>query len=133
MARQSRRKRAAAVIAGLDTFVSWLEEGQKAIEEGAKDLEIDVSALDEPIAEVGNLLEEMSSWRDGLEGTNLEHTYKFELLDEAVNSLEQVLDSLRDVVDVLEGEPGEDELEEALDLVQTAQDELGDIEFPGMF
>ena len=133
MARLSRSKRASRVMAGLDEFASWLEEAQVAIESGEKEVEIDVSALDEPMGEVLNLREELEAWRDSWEGTNLECTHKFEALEEAIDALQEIEDKLQDVVSVLDNEPGENEVEEALDLVQTAADELGDVEWPRMF
>lgn len=39
--------------------------------------------------ELDNLKEELEQWRDGMMGTNLESSEKYNMLDEAVNALEE--------------------------------------------
>ena len=61
--------------------------------------------------EVEALKDEITSWREGMEGTNLENTDKYSELEECESELEDVFDE----IDNIEIEVG------------------GDVNFPGMY
>ena len=48
--------------------------------------------------EIELLMEEIGNWRDNLEGTNLENTYKYEQLEECFGVLEELLDELDNTI-----------------------------------
>lgn len=56
------------------------------------------SAIPEDFGEIESLKEEMESWRDGMEGTGLENTSKFEEVSETADGLENGLSELESAV-----------------------------------
>jgi chromosome segregation ATPase len=52
--------------------------------------------------EIESLSDEMSSWRDNMEGTNLEYTSKYETVSESADMLEDQLGSLENVISEIE-------------------------------
>ena len=62
-------------------------------------------------AEVDSLFEEIESWADGMEGTNLEYSFKYGQLEEC----KQYLEEIQDILSGLESYEG------------------GVVEFPSMF
>lgn len=91
------------------------------------------SDADDAASEATSLGEEMRSWADGMSGTNLENTSKFQEVEEAADTVEN-LD-----LDFEEPEFGEDDeeyasaLEAEAEKMETAGGELGNVEFPGMY
>ena len=61
--------------------------------------------------EVDSLFEEIESWAEGMEGTNLENSFKYEQLEEC----KQYLEEIQDILSSLESFEG------------------GVVEFPSMF
>jgi hypothetical protein len=61
--------------------------------------------------EVDSLFEEIESWAEGMEGTNLENSFKYEQLEEC----KQYLEEIQDILSGLESFEG------------------GVVEFPSMF
>ena len=47
--------------------------------------------------EVDSLFEEIESWADGMQGTNLENSFKYEQLEECMQYLEEIQDILRNL------------------------------------
>jgi chromosome segregation ATPase len=113
--------------------------------------------VSEDYGEIEGLKEEMENWRDGMQGTNLESSSKYEDLEAACENLDSGLDSLGSAVSSYnekflawkdrETEIGkeptdeeeeelrelESEMEEAQSEVESALDELEGTEFPGMY
>jgi len=56
-----------------------------------------VDAVRDAASDVGEVKEELESWKCGMEGTNLENTEKYGQLDEAVNLLDEFVSSCEDV------------------------------------
>lgn len=89
--------------------------------------------------QVQELTDEMGSWRDNMQGTNLENTSKYTTVEEAAAALEDVtqeIDNLDLAPEPAEGESPEDfvcTLEEIADTLETQAENLGYIEFPGMY
>jgi chromosome segregation ATPase len=52
--------------------------------------------------EIESLSDEMSSWRDNMEGTNLEYTSKYETVSESADVLEDQLGNLENVISEIE-------------------------------
>jgi len=92
-------------------------------------------ALPEPdFGEVESLMDEMANWRDGMSGTGLEYTAKFEEVESAADELEYI-DTDPDIPSWKEDSLGSlpDELEQVADDLEDAADELEGIDFPGMY
>jgi len=69
-----------------------------------------LSKIEGGMGEIEVLADEMESWRDNMQGTNLENTDKYSRVEEAADTLRQGCDDL-----------------------ENAKDSLDSIEFPGMF
>ena len=69
-----------------------------------------LAKISEGLADIEALKDEIEEWRDGMEGTNLENTQKYEDLNECADALETGYSDIEDAVS-----------------------ELENIEFPGMF
>ena len=69
-----------------------------------------LEGLDPIVVDVQQLYDEIESWKSGMEGTNLESTYKYEQLEQACEGLEEIVSELEDL-----------------------KEKHTDIEFPGMF
>jgi len=83
-----------------------------------------VSGLD--TSELTALAEEMGSWRDNLQGTNLENTSKYSEVEETVDTLESIDDSIPSIESV-------DDIEGAADDLESKAEELEGVSFPGMY
>lgn len=68
------------------------------------------SKIAEGIAEIEELKDEIVSWKEGMEGTNLEQTAKYSELEECA-----------------------DQLENAVSELDSSNNELEGVEFPGMY
>lgn len=77
-------------------------------------------------SELENLISEISSWRDNMQGTNLENSQKYSDLEDCISTLEGIDVSSISIEDF-------DDIEQAVEELQTAADEVRSIEFPGMF
>ena len=98
-------------------------------------------------SEVTELMDEMQSWRDGLEGTNLEYSEKFERITDAADVLEEIESELsiieipgvnkenwlKKVINNPDPDESGDELEEIADTIEEQADELESVDFPAMF
>lgn len=51
------------------------------------------------VGDIEDLLDEMTNWRDGMEGTGLENTGKFEEISECADTLESGKDSLESAIE----------------------------------
>jgi methyl-accepting chemotaxis protein len=88
---------------------------------------------------VSELAEEMGNWRDNMSGTNLEATDKYSRVEEAADSLENVVSAIDDIDTTpqpCEKDTPEDfaqTLEEIADALDEAVSELEGVDFPGMY
>lgn len=123
----SRAKRASKMAQG------WRDVAQKLQEELDNDKvnleqcstlteDIDYSDLDE-------LKSELENWRDGMSGTNLEHSNKFSMLEEAISSIDCIDTSVLEATTFED----QDEVESLIQSLESAADELESVEFPGMY
>jgi len=69
-----------------------------------------LSKIDEGLSEIEALADEMDSWRDNMQGTNLENTEKYSRVEETADTLRQGYDD-----------------------IESARGDLDSVEFPGMF
>ncbi len=93
------------------------------------------NSLSEPdFSEVESLAEEMRSWADNMSGTSLESTSKYEEIDEAASSLENI-DTGVSLPTWSNDDPQEtaSSLEEAASSLDDAADELESVDFPRAF
>ena len=99
-------------------------------------------------SEVTELMDEMQSWRDGLEGTNLEYSEKFERITDAADVLEEIEselsiieisvdvdkeDWIKKIINNPDPDESGDELDEIADTIEEQANELENVEFPTMF
>jgi methyl-accepting chemotaxis protein len=89
------------------------------------------------------LQEEMESWRDGMQGTNLESTDKYSRVEEAASNLSDVVSSLDQISEPTAPEAKDgfmeiaavveytDELDQAADDIESAANDSENVEFPG--
>jgi len=93
-------------------------------------MEIDYSEID-------SLKEEIENWKNGLEGTNLESSDKYNQLEEAVHNLESGSDELSNIffsfVEEETVEELKDSLQEVVDALENAISSLESVEFPRMY
>ncbi|RJR27727.1 hypothetical protein C4561_01345 [candidate division WWE3 bacterium] len=140
---KSRATRLSQATAPIDSMVVHLEEIRNEfsdIEDASENVALTKEQEDELSAKIGevwsldigeieSLSEEMSSWRDNMNGTNLESTSKYETVSECADTLENVVSELSSL-----DEPRSlDELEAAIATLQSALLDLENIEFPGMY
>ena len=103
-------------------------------------------SADESKGEIEALSEEMGSWRDNMQGTNLESTDKYSRVEEAASTLEDVssnLDGVSEPEMPVKAEDGTmdieklrdyiEELEQAAQELEDAASDAENVEFPGMF
>ena len=76
--------------------------------------------------ELESLADEMASWRDNMQGTNLESTMKYAEVEEAANTLENIDPSIDEISDI-------DEIDERLDELEEKVSEIQSVIFPTMF
>ncbi len=145
---KSRADRASEVADGLRSCASEMRDLAVDIRDvlgtaGDKEPDADIlvgfratyDALPEPdFGEVESLVEEMTNWRDGMSGTGLENTAKFEEVGSAADALES-LDTYIDIPSWEEDNLGAlaDELEQVADNLESTADDLEGIDFPGMY
>ena len=98
-------------------------------------------------SEVTELMDEMQCWRDGLEGTNLEYSEKFERITDTADTLEEIESELsiieipsvnkenwlKKVINNPDPDVSGDELDEIADTIEEQANELENVEFPTMF
>lgn len=90
------------------------------------------------MGELETLRDEMTEWRDNMDGTGLENTSKFQEVSDAADTLENQVDELSSLnfdVDVRDNslEEVSDAMGEAIDTIESALGELENVSFPGMF
>lgn len=92
--------------------------------------------------EFESLKDEMESWASGMEGTNLEHTSKYETVSEAANALGDVVSNLEGIsvpdIDLknLSAEDIKNFVQDIVEIADNIENIIGDaesIEFPGMY
>jgi hypothetical protein len=66
--------------------------------------------IDPIVVDIQDIFDEVENWKSGMEGTNLENTYKYEQLEQACEGLEEIISELEDL-----------------------KEKHTEIEFPGMF
>jgi prefoldin subunit 5 len=108
-------------------FLCKLEESKKQWGEFIDEAQVFVDGVD--TSEVESLLEELQQWMDSMTGTNLESTGKYQMLDEAVSSLQEAVDSLNSMPNIEDV----DSIEEAVNTLDEVVSNLESVEFPGMF
>ncbi len=77
-------------------------------------------------AEIEALKEEICSWRDNMEGTNLENTSKYQEVSECADMLEDIEIDNGEIEDLSDIESRADDFDEAAD-------SLEEVMFPGMY
>lgn len=89
--------------------------------------------------EAESLQSEMEEWRDNLP-ENLQSSSKYDMLDEAANTLGDIVSGIQDVDTEIEWDPDTQTVQELIDLltstkdaIQEAVDNAAGVEFPGMF
>lgn len=90
---------------------------------------------------VEELKEEIESWKENMEGANMEHLPKYEevsecydQLDSAMSYLDSVsLPELKEGLDKEERESLADELDSTADEIESGKDEADGASFPGMY
>ena len=148
----SRAKRASETASKLEAIVEQLrgeadvlrdEPTQDEIEEIAEK----IFAIEIDYSEVTELMDEMQCWRDGLEGTNLEYSEKFERISDTADTLEEIESELsmleipsvnkenwlKKVINNPDPDVSGDELDEIADTIEEQANELENVEFPTMF
>lgn len=78
------------------------------------------------MSEIESLLEEIQSWHDNMEGTNLESTGKLSELEDCVSELESIETDTLSVDEV-------DDISDVADQLEQRADNIDNISFPGMF
>jgi len=115
-----------------DDALTELQEKNPDIDElPEKEAEVFVKRAQEALSgvdtsELDSLKDEISSWKSNLEGTNLENSNKYQMLDEAESNMDNI-----DVGSV--SVESLDDIETAVDELNNAADELEQVEFPGMY
>ena len=123
-------------------------EGEQAVDEGEAKLEgatSDKKSIEEEkealisqaagiadgvdTSEVESLLDELENWKSGMEGTNLESTSKYQMLDEAVTYLQEAVDQLSSLPSIEDL----DSIEEVINYLDDVISNLESVEFPGMY
>lgn len=117
---------------------------EELVKSSAADAELLGSSASDSESDVDELKGELESWRDNMQGTNLEGTDKYQTLDESVQTLENCvgnignadLDTFR-YSDLASPEENAQELAEAIDrLVDSLNEIVGElegVEFPSMY
>ena len=99
------------------------------------DMEAQFALID--VSDIEGLKEEIETWRDGMEGTNLEYSSKYDELTECFDALELGVDGLEGneapSTDGVEPDAIADELSNAIDEIRSGLDELECVCFPGMY
>lgn len=147
---KSRATRCAEATMALDTVKSDLEQIVESIDDMAEGWDVDeackkveeiITSID--VSEIEALADEMENWRDNYP-ENLQSTDKYEQIDTAAETLRDKADELNDLTfqkaelsDAGEIEDLKEEFRDALneriETLESAIDELNNVEFPGMF
>ena len=128
-----------SLCSDIQTAVEELDEQKKNLsKEDAEEFRERANNLEADTSEVQSLADEMGSWRDGLSGTNLENSNKYQMIDEACNTLEGVDSEINapsppDGLDKDEWGSYADELEDTARQSEDMASELEGVEFPGMY
>lgn len=78
---------------GISVSIRKVEEPKTRSERLAKAEEL----AEEAKSIVEELFDEMENWRDGMEGTGLENTAKYNVVSEACDNLEEIKSQLEDI------------------------------------
>ena len=89
-------------------------------------------------SEIESLGEEMRNWADGLSGTNLENSEKYQRIEEAADTCENVdtnieIPAAPETNDKTEWEEFADALNEAADSIENETSNLDGVDFPSMY
>jgi hypothetical protein len=121
-------------------FFDTKEERMAVLEKAQKDADDQFGQVSS--GEWSDLLEELSSWKDGMDGTNLEYTDKYQTLESSVSELEDAISTIDnvsepefdgDVCDENAIEEYASELEATATEIRDAVSSAENAEFPGMF
>jgi hypothetical protein len=133
MAYKSRSKRASEVASNYRDVAETIRgyanvDGDKISGEEKQKIVDDVNSKLEELdfGEIEALKDEMCSWRDNMEGTNLENTSKYEEVSECADALEDIEAESKSV----EEWDGIEDVAEELDEIA---DNLENLNFPGMY
>lgn len=114
-------------------------EYQKEVDRIIKDIQ---KLFDEHFSydEVQNLAEEMGNWRDGLQGTNLENSERYQTVSDTADAMENAASTLDGLsFPELGGDSSDDveqfaeELEQLANDINDAVSEIENCNFPGMY
>jgi hypothetical protein len=123
----SRASRASEVASALHTAAEELRgllddtTDKEALIEAANEI---ITGLD--LGEIESHMDEMTSWRDNMEGTNLENTQKYSDVSETAEELEGIDTNIPEITDV-------DEIDSTADTLDEIADTLEGLNFPGMY
>jgi len=109
------------------------KEIEDRVEEASKYFEEHFST-----SELESLAEEMRSWSDGLEGTNLSQSEKAQTISDTADTLESAISSLDgcsfpDDFDLDDVESFATELDQLADEIESGVSDIENCEFPGMY
>jgi hypothetical protein len=79
--------------------------------------------------DVDELAQELGTWRDNMEGTNLENTMKYQEVSDACDELESVSSNAQDIQAIEDL----DEVDDLMDNIENVYDDLGNVMFPSMY
>lgn len=97
------------------------ESEKKSILDAAKNI---VDNVD--LSEIQSLCDEMTSWRDNMQGTNLDSTSKYKIVDNTASELENMDKEISEIIVV-------EDIEDAASQLDLMSNNLGGLEFPGMY
>lgn len=148
----SRAKRASETASKLEAIVEQLRGLAEDLRDEPTPDEIreiaeKIFAIKIDYSEVTELMDEMQCWRDGLEGTNLEYSEKFDRITDASDTLENIESELsiieipsvnkenwiKKVINNPDPDESADEVEEIADTIEEQANELENVEFPTMY
>lgn len=132
---ESRAARLCEAVSGIDSALGDIEAVKDAFERGDITEKKAVASVNDILDhieadEFGTLAEEIGSWRDNMQGTNLENTGKFEIVDNCASELEDLQGQVEDIPEAVETI---EDISDLLDLLESISSDAGNIEFPTMF
>jgi flavin-binding protein dodecin len=108
----------------IDLLNSILDNQHLTQENAVKEAQGTIEDLD--LSEIEELAGEMRNWADGMSGTNLEATEKFERVEEAASTLENIDISIPDISEF-------GDISEAIDFLENVVMDAEGVDFPGMY
>ena len=155
----SRASRAADIAGSIGSAVSNLEDIKSSIEAFAEriangeeiedgEIEEETLRISDNVQDIQNtsdgiqeLHDEIESWHDNMQGTNLENTQKYSDLEDCMGELDNVISSIDGISDPEIPEKYTEEslndlageLEDLISEAESAQSDLENVNFPGMY